>query len=310
MQQASQVDLVGLGLNATDTLIFLGEHPRAGGKSVVRSLKVSPGGQVATAVVACQRWGMSTRYIGKLGDDRAAEVHRDEFARAGVDARILAVPECNSAQSFILVDERGERTVLWQRDNRLALRPEELKHQSIVNARVLLVDGCDTSAAVTAAKWARAVDVPVVADLDDTYAGVEELLENTDYLIMSRDLPQRLLGVADLRESLPAIQSRFGCPLAAVTLGTEGVIAWNVEQFTAACAYRVPAVDTTGAGDIFHAGFIYGLLKGWPLSRQLDFACAAAALNCTAAGARGNLGTVAEIEALMAQGQRYPACKL
>lgn len=204
----------------------------------------------------------------------------------------------------------GERTVLWQRDNRLILGPEELEREWIVGARVLLVDGCDTSAAVTAAKWARAVHIPVVADLDDTYAGVEGLLENTDYLIVSRDFPQRLLGVADLRKSLSALQSRFGCLLAAVTLGTEGVIAWDGERFTATCAYRVPVVDTTGAGDIFHAGFIYGLLKGWSLSRQLDFACAAAALNCTAAGARGNLATVAEIEALIAHGQRYPAAKL
>jgi sulfofructose kinase len=66
-------------------------------------------------------------------------------------------------------------------------------------------------------------------------------------------------------------------------------------------------VDTTGAGDIFHAGFIYGLLQNWPLQRILDFACAAAALNCIASGARGGIAPVEKIEALMADGQRHAA---
>jgi sulfofructose kinase len=82
------------------------------------------------------------------------------------------------------------------------------------------------------------------------------------------------------------------------------VLAWDGTQFHYASAYRIEAVDTTGAGDIFHAGFIYGLLQGWPLQRQLDFACAAAALNCTAVGARGGIQSVESIERLMAAGAR------
>jgi sulfofructose kinase len=66
----------------------------------------------------------------------------------------------------------------------------------------------------------------------------------------------------------------------------------------------VKTLDTTGAVAIFHAGFIYGLLQGWPLARQLDFACAAAALNCTAAGARGGIQSVENIEGMMVIGAR------
>jgi sulfofructose kinase len=95
--------------------------------------------------------------------------------------------------------------------------------------------------------------------------------------------------------------------MTAATLGTDGVLAWDGRQFHYACAYRVPAIDTTGAGDIFHAGFIYGLLQSWPLQRNLDFACAAAALNCEAVGARGGIQAVEKIEALMSKAQRYPA---
>jgi sulfofructose kinase len=93
--------------------------------------------------------------------------------------------------------------------------------------------------------------------------------------------------------------------LTAATLGEDGVLAWDGSRLIHRSAYCVPVVDTTGAGDVFHAGFIYGLLQGWSLERQLDFACAAAALNCTAAGARGGILAVTAIEELVATGSRY-----
>jgi len=242
--------------------------------------------------------------VGKVGDDDAAMLHRSEFARAGVETHLVTAQGCASQQAFILVDDAGERTVLWKRDNRLTLRPEELERQWIVDARALHVDGHDTAAAAVAAGWARAAGIPVVVDLDDLYPGVEALFNNLDYLVASRDIPGRILGEHDLLRSLPALQRRYGCHLAAATLGHDGVLAWDGTQFHYASAYRIEAVDTTGAGDIFHAGFIYGLLQGWPLQRQLDFACAAAALNCTAVGARGGIQSVENIERLMAAGAR------
>jgi sulfofructose kinase len=305
MTKSSKVDLVGVGLNATDTLIPLPHFPASGSKVEFRSANVLPGGPVASAVVACQHWGMRTRYVGKVGDDGAAKIHRAEFARTGVEAHLITAPGCASQQAFILVDDSGERTVLWKHDDRLTLRPEELEREWIVDARALHVDGHDTAAATTAARWARAAGVPVVADVDNLYPGVEALFENLDYLIVSRDIPSRLIGEHDLRKSLPALQSRYGCRLSAATLGHDGVLAWDGTEFHYASAYRVEVVDTTGAGDIFHAGFIYGLLQGWPLQRQLDFACAAAALNCTAIGARGGIESVETIEKLMATGVRY-----
>jgi sulfofructose kinase len=305
MTESSKVDVVGVGLNATDTLIPLAHYPERGSKVEFRSAKVLPGGQVATAVVACRQWGLRARYVGKLGDDAAAAMHRSEFARLGVEAHLFTSPGCSSQQAFILVDDAGERTVLWKRDTRLTLRPEELQREWITEARALHVDGHDTAAAAVAAGWARAAGIPVVADLDELYPGVEALLKNIDYLITSRDIPGRLMGEPKLRQSLPALRQRFGCRLTAATLGEGGVLAWDGAQFHYAPAFRVQPVDTTGAGDIFHAGFIYGLLRGWPLQRQLDFACAAAALNCTAIGARGGIQAVAAIEQLMATGARH-----
>jgi sulfofructose kinase len=305
MTPSSKVDLVGVGLNATDTLIPVEHFPASGSKVEIRSANILPGGQVATAVMACQHWGLRTRYVGKVGDDNAAVLHRAEFAREGVDAHLLTAPGSASQQAFILVDDAGERTVLWKRDERLTLRPEELQRDWIVNSRALHVDGHDTAAATAAADWASAAGIPVIADLDELYPGVEALIKNVDYLIASRDIPGKLMGEDNLQKSLPALYTRYGCRLTAATLGHEGVLAWDGTQFHYAAAYRIEPVDTTGAGDIFHAGFIYGLLQGWPLQRQLDFACAAAALNCTAIGARGGIQSLETIERLMATGARH-----
>jgi sulfofructose kinase len=299
-----KVDLVGVGLNATDTLIRLPHYPMLGSKVEFRSADILPGGQVATAVAACQQWGLRTRYVGKIGDDSAAAIHRAEFARLGVETHLVTAPGCASQQAVILVDDAGERTVLWKRDNGLTLQPEELRREWIVNARALHLDGHDTAAAAVAAGWAREAGVPVIADLDDLYPVVETLLGKVDYLITSRDIPGRLTGNQNLRQSLPEVRNHYGCRLTAATLGPEGVLAWDGSRFHYAPAFRVKTLDTTGAGDIFHAGFIYGLLQDWPLPRQLDFACAAAALNCTAAGARGGIQSVESIAAMMATGAR------
>ena len=301
------MDIVGVGLNATDTLIPLPHFPVSGSKVEFRSATVLPGGQVATAMVACQGWGLQARYVGKLGDDHAARLHREEFRKAGVDARLITATGCPSQQTFILVEDTGERTVLWQRDDRLALRPDDVKKEWITDARALLLDGLDTEAAITAAAWAREAGVPVIADLDELYPGVEGLLDKIDYFIVSRDIPHRITGSPDLFESLPLVRRQLGCRLAAATLGHDGVLAYGEAGFCYRPAYRVPVVDTTGAGDIFHAGFIYGFLQGWALEQTLDFACAAAALNCTGHGARGGLGSVERVLELMAGGARHDA---
>ena len=305
MANTSKVDLVGVGLNATDTVIPLSHFPAAGSKVEFGDVKTLPGGQVASTVVACQHWGLRTRYVGKIGDDAAAALHRSAFDDAGVEAHLLSVPNVASQQSIILVDREGERTVLHRHDDALSLHPNDLDREWVVNARALHVDGWDTAAATQAAAWAHEAGIPVIADLDEIYPGVDDLLEKIDYLIVSRDFPTRLMNEPDLESALRGMLRRYGSTLAAATLGHEGVLAWDGRQMQYHAAYRVPVMDTTGAGDIFHAGFIFGLLRGWPLDRQLDFACAAAALNCTAVGARGGIKTVAQIEDLVATGEHY-----
>jgi sugar/nucleoside kinase (ribokinase family) len=248
---------------------------------------------------------LKARYVGKVGDDAFASIQRAEMERAGVESHWIVAPNCQSQSSFILVDERnGERTVLWKRHPRLELVASEIRREWVVRSKFLHVDGHDCAGAAAAARWAREASIPVGADLDNLYPGVEVLLENVDYLISSREFPARLTGERDLLVSLPMLLRRFGSRIAGATLGEGGVLAWDGSRFHYSPAFAITPVDTTGAGDIFHAGFAYAKLQGWDLARTLEFSCAAAGLACTAPGARGGIASLTCIEELIRKGTR------
>jgi sulfofructose kinase len=307
-ETASVVDIVGVGLNATDTIIRLPHFPAFNSKVEFRVSEILPGGQVATAVTACARWGLKARYVGKIGDDSAGILQQNEMLKSGIEAHWIVVAGCQSQSSFILVDEiTGERTVLWKRDARLELLPSEIQREWVVQARLLHVDGHDCAGATEAARWARSARIPVTADLDNLYPGVEVLLEHVDYAIASKEFHTRLCGESDPLISLPAVASRFGCRLTAATLGADGVLAWDGARFHYSPAFEVKPVDTTGAGDVFHAAFAFALLRGDDLPRSLEFSCAAAGLSCMGMGARGGIASLEEIEGLIRHERRRAA---
>ena len=307
-ETTSVVDIVGVGLNATDTIIRLPHFPAFNSKVEFRVSEILPGGQVATAVTACARWGLKARYVGKIGNDPAGILQQREMGKYGIEAHWIVVPDCESQSSFILVDEvTGERTVLWKRDARLELLPSEIEREWVIRAKLLHVDGHDCAGATEAARWARSARIPVTADLDNLYPGVEALLENVDYAIASKEFHTRLCAESDPFISLPAVASRFGCRLTAATLGADGVLAWDGACFHYSPAFEIKPVDTTGAGDVFHAAFAYALLHGDDLPRSLEFSCAAAGLSCMGMGARGGITGLKEIEELIRHGRRRPA---
>jgi sulfofructose kinase len=306
-ETTSVVDIVGVGLNATDTIIRLPHFPAFNSKVEFRVSEILPGGQVATAVTACAHWGLKARYVGKIGDDPAGILQQSEMRKSGIEAHWIVEPNCQSQSSFILVDEiTGERTVLWKRDARLELLPAEIQREWVVQARLLHVDGHDCAGATEAARWARSARIPVTADLDNLYPGVEALLENVDYAIASKEFHTRLCGESDPLVSLPVVASRFGSRLTAATLGADGVLAWDGARFHYSPAFVIKPVDTTGAGDVFHAAFAYALLRGDDLPRSLEFSCAAAGLSCLGMGARGGIASLKEIGELIRNGRRRP----
>jgi sulfofructose kinase len=303
--RASRFDILGIGENATDTVLQLAQFPALGSKVEMLGAQIMPGGQVATALIACQRWGLRTHYVGVVGDDSAAELHRRELRRAGVHADLIHVPRTLSQMSFILIDtSSGERTIVWRRDHRLTVSPTFLQRGWVTSVRLLHVDGHDPATTSVAASWARASGIPVMADLDHMSPGLLRLLPFVDYPVTSKEFPVDATGEKNLLKALPQLQRKYGSSSICATLGVHGALAWDGSRFWYAPSYEVRVVDTTGAGDLFHAAFSYGILHGWDLQRILDFACAAAGLNCETLGARGGIGSLPKVKELQRKARR------
>ncbi len=281
-------DVVGLGANAADVLLVVPHHPRAGEKVRFRSLTREGGGQTATALVALARLGYRTLYLGGIGDDPEGRRSIAQLDVEGVDTSAVRVrPGGLSQQAYILVDERsGERTILWGRSEGMILGPEEITRRQVLQGRLLHTDAQQPRTAARAARWAREGDTPVLADLERVRPGLEAFLPHVDLLIAGSDFPERATGSGDLDSALPALAERTGGGLVMVTRGAEGVAALVEGRVRRFPAYAVDAVDTTGAGDVFHGAFAAACLRGVDLEEAIDLAQAAAAMKCLAMGGR------------------------
>jgi sugar/nucleoside kinase (ribokinase family) len=299
-------DVVAFGLNAVDHLCVVPRYPERDTKIRLNRFHRAGGGQAASAMVVCARYGLRAKYVGKVGGDEIGAFSLASIREEGVDVSDVAVVDGATNQlAMIIVDERdGERTILWHRPPEIATSPEEITPERVAVGRVLLLDGHDAPAAARAAEVAHDHGVPVILDAETVKEGTGELVQRTDVLIASSDFPAAYTGVGDAGEALRALLS-VGPSFVAMTLGRRGAIAVTASGATIESrAFEVDAIDTTGAGDVFHGAFIFGLLSGWSVERTLDFSNAAAALNCTAMGARGGMTGLGEVLDLMRYGRR------
>src|SRR5271168_720205 len=219
-------DVVGVGLNATDTVLVVPKFPAYGGKAPFTGEFYSVGGQVATAMVACARLGLTAKYIGTIGDDERGRIQLDSLRASGIDIDdVQQRVNCPNQSAYIVVDEStGERTVFWNRAECLAISPEAITPDQIACARLLHIDGHDTAAVERAASIARDHGIPVTVDVDTIYPGFDRVLPLVDYLIASSEFPCRWTGIEDPFESLSTIRARFGMKLAGMTLGAHGAL--------------------------------------------------------------------------------------
>jgi sugar/nucleoside kinase (ribokinase family) len=299
LPQKAEFDCVGFGLNAVDHLIVVPHYPDFDTKLRFQEYEKSAGGQTASAMVALQRLGMRTAYAGRFGSDEDGRFGLLSLEYEGINLDYVeTIQGADNQIAFIIIDERsGERTIIWDRDERLSYRIDEAPIELASRGRVLHLDAHDPPACAAMARAARAAGTVVTADIDNIYAGLPELLPLIDVLITSSEFPHRLTGINDLRASLIEIQSRYGCAIVGATLGARGAIIHRDGQFIESPSFEVPGGcrDTTGAGDAFHAGFIYGILQDQDLETCMKLGNAVAALKCRALGGRATLPTADEL---------------
>jgi sugar/nucleoside kinase (ribokinase family) len=197
---------------------------------------------------------------------------------------------------MIIVDGlSGERTILWDRDERLMYREGELRKKDVCSGKLLHLDGHDIKAAIQCARWAKEEKIPTVIDLDKVEPLTSELIKEIDFVVTSGRFPALFTGISDREKALTELQKQIPGFLCA-TLGHDGAVALVEGEFVYVKGFEVKAVDTTGAGDVFHAGFIYGLLQNWELLDILRFANAVAALKCRDLGGRRGIPSLEEVQ--------------
>ncbi len=293
-------EVVGMGLNSVDFLCVVPEFPAANSKMEMLQFCKQGGGQVATAMVALSRWGVKTKYVGKVGGDEWGQFSLDFLRQENVDVTSVTIePHATSQFATIIVDRTsGERTILWNRDERLMYRKGELQKEVICSGKLLHLDGHDIHAAIQSARWAKEEGMRTVVDLDKVEPLTSELIKEIDFVITSSRFPTLFTGISSLERALVEMQkqtSGFVC----ATLGHEGAIAFVDGEIVHVKGPEIMAVDTTGAGDVFHAGFIYGLLQNWEVREILRYANSAAALKCKELGGRRGIPTLEEIQSLL-----------
>ena len=294
------VDVVGVGTNSVDRVLALPSalHTVAeSGKARMEARHLFCGGQTATAICACAAFGLSTRYVGVFGSDENGRLMRRTMEDRGIDVTHAAESDGPNRDAVILVDPDGRRTVIWHRPDHLDLPPERLRPEAL-DARVMHVDDDDPLLALNAARLASTSRIAITTDLEHVTDSTEELIATVTYPIFEQHAPGKLTGESDPERGLRKLR-RLTPNLLCITLGEKGAVALEGDHFHIAPAFEVNVVDNTGAGDVFRAAFIYGLLQGWGVPERLRFANAAAAVSCTRLGAIPSVPTLHEVHSLL-----------
>lgn len=296
-------DVVGFGTNAVDYLIRVPRYPAFASKVEMCEYSQAAGGEIASSMVGLKKLGLETAYAGRFGGDQAGELGQKTLVDAGVDITYAeTVKDAQTQVAFILIDEGdGERTVIWQRDKKLAYSESDAPVEAATRGRLLHMTPHDTAACIRMAGFARAKGVIVSVDVDNVFNGIEKLLPLVDICISSADFPEKFLGIKDKEEALREIASRFGCAVTGLTLGEEGSLIVCQDVLIESQGFAVPGgcVDTTGAGDAFRTGFIFAMLNGETVEQSATVANAVAALKCRGYGARAALPDKNELNNLI-----------
>lgn len=292
--------ILGFGESSVDEVLLVPELPRGGtSKLPVSASSTMYGGQVATCMAACAALGLPAGYLGPVGDDEHGRALLGELSDRGVDVSRVIVRRAPTRRAVIMVEDgTGDRLVLWEREAGLDVLPEELPPGILNGASILHVDAVDERASLHLAAQAHHAGLTITCDVDRLIPHAWEFLANVTHPILAAGVPSALTHVDDVRGSLNAMRARHPGVLC-VTLGDRGAAALDRDTYVEVPAFRVRAVDTTGAGDVFRAGFIYGLVQSWSVEDTLRFANAAAAASCTRPGAIDGVPPLEDVWALI-----------
>lgn len=294
--------VTGIGQSALDYLVLVDTYPRVDTKKEVIEWHEQGGGPVATALVALSRLGISCRFYGIIGDDYAGEKIRQSLIEEGIEVTGLTKRDMATSQIAFIVVEKGtaRRTIFWKRPSGNPLQREEFGVDFLDGSDFLILDGLMKDISLHAAKRAKRLNIPIMLDAGRMRPGMLDLARLSDYVVTSEEFAKDL-GWQLTQEALLKEKEKLGIKVLTITLGEKGSITISNDEFIQLSAFMVKAVDTTGAGDVFHGGYIYGLLNKWSLKDAVTFASALAAIKCTKIGGRIGIPRLSEVRKFLAK---------
>ncbi len=285
----------GIGQCSLDHLGLVQSYPPPDVKCEFTNLMVQGGGPAATALVALKRWGARCHIAGVLGDDGFGTQIKALLDAEGIDTSGLQIRKGHQSQFAFIASEPApaRRTIFYQMPTGEPLRPEEINTGILLMSRALHTDGLFIEASLFACRKAKEAGIPVIVDAGTLRDGMLEMAKMSDCFVTSEVFSAAFAETpAETCRKLAAM----GVRLPGVTLGKRGYVALVDGRFIEKEAYPAQAIDTTGCGDVFHAGLTYGILHGWNAEKCLDLGAWAAARVSEQMGGRSGIPNIRDLQ--------------
>ena len=280
--------IVGIGANVFDTLYNIPTYPTEDTKMRATASKTAGGGPVATGLVAAQKLGEQTAYIGVLSDDNGGQFLKKDFEKYGVETDLIDVKSGyrSFASVLWLCADTTTRTCVFDKGDLPPLVLNKAQKQAVKSAEMLMVDGNEMDAAVEAAKIARESGTKVLYDCGGLYDGVEMLLAYTDIMIPSEEFALGHTGCKTAEEAARKLYETYSPEVVVITQGKKGGLFYNGNDIISYPIYPAEVVDSNGSGDVFHGAFAAAVCKGYDYLKCCHFSSAVSALKCMGVGSR------------------------
>ncbi len=294
-KSAKQIDCLGMGIVPFDMLFTVKRYPNPEQKIDADSFVMQGGGPVPNVVTGLSRMGYKTALIAAVGNDPFGKIISEELKKDGVDTSHLIIKKNTTALAGGFIEKKsGRRTLVLSRE--VFVKPKDIKLSALPKPKIIHLDGRDMPATLKLARWAKQNGIVVSFDIGSMRNDVSEVFPYVDHLVVADQYAFGFTKTNDVKAAIKKL-SKYCNGTIVITEGIKGSTGCepNLTNCNYQKAFKVKNIDTTGAGDCYHTGYLYGLLKGYDLATRMKLGSAAAALKCTKPGARNGIPTEKEL---------------
>ncbi|MFA7108561.1 MAG: PfkB family carbohydrate kinase [Sphaerochaetaceae bacterium] len=280
--------IIGIGSAVYDILALTDKYPKEDTKKACQTMRSQGGGPCATALVAASKLGMDCEYWGNVGDDQAGQYIKNDFEKYHVNTKNLRIKKgYQSFSSFVLCcEETASRTCVYYKGTVPEPKSKDFVLEEMKGASFLHLDGYHVEFALEAAKEAKKLGILVSLDAGSVMENCKLLMPFVDILIASEEFALDFTKATTIENSIHILNQKYNPKVLVVTKGKEGGAFFDSNEVKKYLAFKVNAVDSNGAGDVFHGAMLFALNKGFNVNDSCLFASATSALKCTIFGAR------------------------